>query len=269
MTIRDIGLGIVRAVPWLAPVARTAYGGLPSLFHDTPTSRLRSFFHGDSLVTFVQIGAFDGKAGDPIRQLIVENENWRGVMIEPQSEAFSRLEANYSQQASRLIFVNCAISSSSGQKEFFAISEAQFQQHNLPDWARELASFDPDHIKKHFPQIELEARNVTTMTFQEVADLASIGRVDLIVVDAEGHERAILENIDFELFGVRFIVYEHKHLSRDDSGILSDLLSDRGFILKEFGRDTIASRRYPQTKPAAARARHLPPNFVSARRRSP
>ena len=242
MTIRDIGIGLVRAVPWLEPVARAAYNGLPSWLHDTPTSRLRSFFSGTPLVTFVQIGAFDGKAGDPIRQLIVENSNWRGIMIEPQLGAFKRLKANYSAQSSRLIFTNCAISSVSGERQFFTISESQFREHNLPDWARELATLEPDHIRRHFPHVEVDVENVKTMTFQEVADLAAFDRVDLIVIDVEGHERRILESIDLELFGVRFIVYEHKHLSRDDRGFCSGLLAHRGFMLKGFGRDTIAWR---------------------------
>ena len=155
MTVRDIGLGIVRAVPSIAPVARAVYNRLPPWLHDTPTSRARSYFQRAPSVTFVQIGAFDGKAGDPIGQLIVEGPNWEGIMIEPQPEAFKRLKANYRRQASRLTFLNCAVSSGSGQKVFFSIPEAQVKQHNLPDWAREIASFDPDHIRS----ISLQSRS--------------------------------------------------------------------------------------------------------------
>jgi FkbM family methyltransferase len=243
MTIRDIGLGLARAVPSLAPVARAVYNTLPEWLHDTPTSRARSFFKATPLVTFVQIGAFDGRSGDPIRRLIVENANWKGILIEPQPEAFEQLKANYRQQSSRLTFLNCAISGSSGEKAFFAIPETQFGQHNLPDWAREIASFDPDHIRRHFPQVEIEVMDVKIMTFREVADAASIDRVDLIVIDVEGHERPILESIDFERFGVSFIIYEHKHLPPRDQSKLSDFLSGRGFLLKIFGRDTIAWKR--------------------------
>jgi FkbM family methyltransferase len=242
VTFRDFGAGLAKALPFLEPAARAIYRAMPPWLHDTPTSRVRSFFEGAFEVTFIQIGAFDGKAGDPIGELILERRNWKGIMIEPQRGAFERLKENYKEEASRLMFINCAISRSSGHERLFTVPESQIRLHDLPGWSREIASFDPDHLKNHFPQVEAQVETVETMTFEEAAALASMGRVDLIVMDVEGHEQAILETIDIERFGVRFIVYEHKHLSIAGRRFLGTLLSDHGFVSKEFGRDTIAWR---------------------------
>src|SRR5262245_12222347 len=117
MTIREFGLTLVRAAPWLEPFGRWVYTRLPAFLQDTPTSRLRAHFSSEPGVTFVQIGAYDGVAGDPIRSLVLESNGWRGVMVEPQPSAFNRLRRNYSDQASRLTFLNVAISDGIGKSE--------------------------------------------------------------------------------------------------------------------------------------------------------
>lgn len=43
-------------------------------------------------VFFVQIGSNDGITGDPIHNLIVENSNYSGILIEPVDFCFNRLQ---------------------------------------------------------------------------------------------------------------------------------------------------------------------------------
>lgn len=255
MTIRDVGLAIVRTAPWLDQVGRWVYARLPGSLHDTPTSRLRAHSASESRVTFVQIGAYDGVAGDPIRSLVLEDDRWSGVMVEPQPDVFDRLRRNYLAQASRLQFLNVAISDRSGEKTLFCISEAERKQLGLSDWGEEVASFNAEHLRKHFPHARLVSCSVKTMTFAEVADRLSGGHVDVVVMDVEGHERTIIENIDLERHRVKFIVYEHKHLSESDRSAVENKLRGHGFFLKGFGRDTIAFRflePVDQERPPAA-----------------
>src|SRR5262249_6388096 len=162
---------------------------LPECLHDTPTSRMREHFQEKRRVHFVQIGAFDGVAGDPIRPLMLENEGWTGVMVEPHPDAFARLQQNYVAQSQRLKFLNAAISDEPGERTLFYISEAEREALGLPDWAREIPSFDPDHLSKHFPQAKLARQSVRTTTFEEAASLLPEGAVDVVVIDTEGHER--------------------------------------------------------------------------------
>src|SRR3954468_10330611 len=48
-------------------------------------------------VAFLQIGANDGVTGDPIRAFVTRY-GWHGVCLEPQPEAFARLQATYRDQ---------------------------------------------------------------------------------------------------------------------------------------------------------------------------
>jgi hypothetical protein len=41
---------------------------------------------------------------------------------------------------------------------------------------------------------------------------------------------------------VKFVMFEHKHLSEGDRSAVEGKLEDHGFSLKRFGRDTVAWR---------------------------
>jgi FkbM family methyltransferase len=254
MKIRDVGIAVVRTAPWLEPVGRWLYGRLPEVLHDTPTSRLRAHFASEDRVTFVQIGAYDGIAGDPIRPIVLQNDSWWGVLVEPQSDAFARLRRNYVGQSSRLQFLNIAVSDTSGEKTIFCIPEEERKKLGLSEWASEIASFSAAHLTKHFPHATLTARNVETVTFADVASRLPKAHVDVVVIDVEGHEHAIIENIDLERHRVKFIIYEHKHLPDSDRSLIECKLRKHGFTLKAFGRDTIACRSLPavQERPQLA-----------------
>jgi FkbM family methyltransferase len=193
-------------------------------------------------VTFVQIGAFDGVEGDPIRPMILQNEGWTGVLVEPHPDAFARLKRNYAAQSQRLTFLNAAISDAPGERTLFYISETEKEALGLPDWAREIPSFDPGHLSKHFPQAKLTRESVRVTTFEEAANLLPEGNVDVVVIDTEGHERVIVEAIGLDRHQVKFVMFEHKHLSETDRAAVEGRLQHHGFSLKRFGRDTVAWR---------------------------
>ncbi len=253
MTIRDIGLQAVRAMPWLRSFARKVYAALPARLHDTPTRCVGAFFADATTVSFIQIGAFDGVAGDPIRPLVLDRPGWRGALVEPQPDAFETLRRNYAGQSARLRFLNAAVAARSGDRTLYTVARSDPHGAPLPDWADEIASLDVEHIRKHFPGRGIVERTVRTMAFSEVAEGLPGGIVDLVIIDAEGHERAIIESIDFERHRIRFLMYEHKHLSPEDGPALDARLRRAGFTLKPFGRDTIAWRSLRQVGPKVQR----------------
>jgi FkbM family methyltransferase len=170
-------------------------------------------------------------------------------MVEPQPDAFDRLQRNYVDQSRRLQFLNVAISDASGEKTLFCIPEAEQRRLGLSGWAGELASFSREHLLKHFPHPSIASRTVKTIAFAEAANRLPGGHVDVVVLDVEGHERTIIEDIDLERHRVKFIVYEHKHLSASDCAAVESKLRRYGFSLKQFGRDTIACRFLASASP--------------------
>jgi hypothetical protein len=88
---------------------------------------------------FVQIGAYDGREHDPI-QAFVRRCRWRGILVEPQPEAFERLRRNYAGSPG-LIFENVAIADHEGSLPLFMIKD-EFA-HLVGCDHRLLSSFGP------------------------------------------------------------------------------------------------------------------------------
>src|SRR5262249_5655181 len=154
---------------------------------------------------------FDGVAGDPIRSMVLSHPGWRGVLVEPQLRAFQRLQRNYASASHRVHFLNCAVSDFSGCIDMYEFDESEIEKLRLPAWSRELASADESHLVRHFPSARRSKRRVPTMRVSEILDGYGFTMVDLIVMDVEGHERRIIEDIDFASLGVHAVVFEHKH----------------------------------------------------------
>lgn len=240
LSLRDIGVMLVRRAPGLERFARWAYGKLPPALHETPTTLLKDLFEGAPSVTFIQIGAFDGVAGDPIRELVLGDGRWRGVLVEPQPAVFQRLRNNYASASGRLQFMQCAVSSESSARPFYFIPQHEIDRLGLEAWAGEVASFDRNHVQKHFPTALVNSLDVQISTVTELARQADLGRIDLVVMDVEGHERTIIESIDWQGMGIRACVFEHKHMNPREIGDLERLFERNGFTFKRFGRDMVA-----------------------------
>ncbi|MBK6937124.1 MAG: FkbM family methyltransferase [Chitinophagaceae bacterium] len=79
---------------------------------------------------FVQIGANDGKSGDPLYEFII-NHNWKGILVEPMPDVFEQLKENFSFASGRLIFENSAISDTGGEFTLYYIDNSE---KKFPEW---------------------------------------------------------------------------------------------------------------------------------------
>jgi len=180
---------------------------------------------------FVQVGAHDGRTGDPIHRL-VDNYGWRGVLLEPQPEAFKTLQENYRQHP-QLELRNKALSTSNETRPLYTV-----------DGATQLASFDRNVLLgRGVSSRRIRKLDVGTITFAALFSELGVRRVDLLVVDAEGYDYEVVKMaMGTDLPRPRVIRYEHLHLSSNDRSRCADLLADCGYALHRDGRDTIAYR---------------------------
>jgi FkbM family methyltransferase len=242
LTLRDIGVYASSLIPFLRAPGKWIYLRLPRYLHDTPTSWLEARFGKESEIRFIQAGAFDGIAGDPIRALILAHPDWRGALAEPMVNVFAQLKNNYAAVNGRLNFFNCAVSDRHGTIEMYQISESEIERLHLPPWSREVASVSASHIKKHFPTVHLSRHTVPTMRICDIAKACGFTKVDLLILDVEGHERRIIDDIEFASLGVRAVMFEHKHMTTRDEEAVLDHFRAFGFMIKRYGRDTVAYR---------------------------
>jgi FkbM family methyltransferase len=193
---------------------------------------------------FVQIGAFDGMSNDPMHDLIFRH-GWRGVLVEPQPDAFQRLTETYV-EIDGLKFLNVAIAEEHDVRTFWRIGGSEPDD---PWWRGQVSSFSREHVERHVRErpslaARIEGIPVQTMSLQEV--FAQAPRpVAVLQVDAEGYDGAIVDSLDLAEHRPPVIRFEHRHLQLTSHAATVSRLVAAGYRIAVNEDDTIAMMHVP------------------------
>jgi FkbM family methyltransferase len=213
-----------------------------------PCRNMRRVLRGYQNLTIVQIGSNDGKSDDPIHDLLIVNETWRAILVEPVPFLFERLKINYS-NVKGVQFANVAIGETEGLTPFFFLDHLLCNSlPNLPPWFDQLGSFNEEHIVKHLGEsirpwiVRLE---IPTVPLSKLFSNYGITHIDVLHIDTEGYDWKILSQLDFELFHPRVILFEYKHLSEIEKLSALTLLK-KFYYVKDLsvGGDFLCTRMY-------------------------
>jgi FkbM family methyltransferase len=203
---------------------------------------LNAFADAYPKAVFVEIGSNDGDQHDHLRPFIVSRP-WRGIMVEPVPYVFDRLRKNY-EAYGRIALENVAVGDTDGQLPFYHLVEPSPEDlGSLPDWYDGVGSFSREAVAghvTHIPDIEkrIVQRDVQVVTFDTLCRRSYIARVDLLLIDTEGHDWEILGSVDFGRWRPRVVIYEHYHLSREARRAAREHLRQVGYETMEEGFDT-------------------------------
>lgn len=212
--------------------------------------------------TFIQIGANDGAALDPLHDAIARRQ-WTGIMVEPVPYVCERLRANMAGNP-RVTIENVAIADAIGTKNFFHLAEAG-EDDPVWAWYHALGSFDRDVLLSHRHLIpDIEDRVVTTpvdcVTFDALCARHRLSTVDVIQIDTEGYDHVILGQIDLERYQPQIVMYEHIHIDEAIQDDLIDRFHQRRYVTFGDDMDTVAVHadaldQHPALDQAVRRAR--------------
>jgi FkbM family methyltransferase len=193
--------------------------------------------------TVVQIGSNDGVSNDPLNQLVIKNNGWRAIFVEPVPYLFERLKKNYGSDP-RFSFENTLINDGSTVKFFFVAQQAEEKLTGLPKWYDQLGGFNRAHILDHLPQLEpfILEKTLQGITIETLFANHDIDHLDLLHVDTEGADFLILSQLNFNKIAPKVIIYEWCHLGRDDI-IASFKFLMKCYVLYKFGPDIVAIKR--------------------------
>lgn len=198
-------------------------------------------------VRFVQIGANDGLRWDPLRKYVVR-DRWTGIFVEPLPFAYERLRQNYRYlPGNRFVFVNAAVSDAVGQSlPFFSVSDeflASLNEENRFFFSR-LSSVDCEHVLRALrsegprrskllrgKEIDVSGfgrfvkqLDVPYVTFEALVERYSADRpVDLLVIDAEGHETRIVPSLVLTTHRPKAIFFESHNLGSSAASVFAHL----------------------------------------------
>lgn len=209
----------------------------------------------DGARTFLEIGANDGYLSDPLN-LAIFRHGLTGTFVEPQSNYFRELQKTY-HGFDGLQFLQCAVAAEKGAMTMYTLD---CSSGRLPGWAQGVGTLSRRQIQKFGDQIaniELYIRSdqVQCVTVPELLARAESSDPDILVVDAEGFDHAILSQFDFARLSTKLVIYETESMSAENIAGLTRAFEANGFATFEEGQDTVAVKTHTETyRRRAARA---------------
>lgn len=142
--------------------------------------------HLENYGTFVEIGANDGIKHSNTRALA--ELGWSGLLVEPIKSVYEDLRHNY-KYLNRIQTARFAITNKKG-----------FAYMNINE-DRELSTMDPDGMNVikdigFFNGRYTTTQRVRSLTLDLVCSRYNIINIDLLIIDVEGHEHAVLEGFN-------------------------------------------------------------------------
>ena len=188
----------------------------------------RRMFEAGEVLNFIQVGVFDGVQHDPLRKYI-DRCGWRGVMVEPQSRACTKLRTLYAGN-DKIAVMNAALDREPATRTLYTIAETSA----APTWVGGLASFDRAVIEKHADQIPdlekmIQAETVQCVPFESVLEKLAADRLDLLQIDTEGADGFILSLFPFARIKPAIVHWEVKHLTTQQREDTFDHLAAHGY----------------------------------------
>lgn len=191
---------------------------------------------------FLQIGANDGRTGDPLFALLArEDLRWHGLLVEPVLHLFSQL-AELHQSNPRLRLEQAAIGESDGLTTIHRLVTEEGDSL----WLQQIPSLDSDRVREGAGALggtgkRIVSEEVPALTVATLLARHHLDRLDLLVIDTEGWDWRILRQFDLRGLRVRLVLFEHQHLPAGDRSEAHLFLEAAGFAWAEMPEgDTLA-----------------------------
>lgn len=193
-------------------------------------------------LTFVQIGANDGRTADPLYEFVTHHhERLNGVVVEPVRDYFDELVRNYAAFAN-IVPVNAAIHRTAKEMTIYRV-DPRWQRTN-PRLRKGIASFDPTHYRRTGTPVQaMIAEQVRCLSLEELLREQRIRDLDLLQIDVEGYDAEIIRSIPFERVRPQIIRFEHGRFAtmpREDFRDVRALLRHNGYDLMIEANDATA-----------------------------
>lgn len=211
-------------------------------------------------VAIVQVGANDGRTGDPLYAFVMAHPNQtRCVLIEPQAQLIPMLSDAYAAHPDVTI-VNKAVGPET-VLTLYGVNPQAWPDLRVPyakGWPvyrapTGIASADPTRVKKWIHRYYegdmpseslLEKFIVPSQALPAMLDEAGWGstQVDLLQVDVEGFDDEVIYASDLPARRPALVHFEHAHLPTERRAAVWRYLAKEGYECVLLGRDTLAIR---------------------------
>lgn len=153
----------------------------------------------------VDVGAADGMSGSNSFKLINEYD-WKGLLIEPRSSNFNTLKYLYTSNTN-VVLENVAVSNTTKTATLYLKDAAGCNCLREPETKRE--GPDPHHGGVGD---DIGTEQVQVVTLNSLLKKHNIKEIDVLTIDTEGNDLAVLQGLDFNEYKPRIIIVEYAPL---------------------------------------------------------
>lgn len=202
---------------------------------------LNFLFVNKNINSLIQIGANDGLRFDYINKYIKKYLP-KTVLVEPVKDYFEDLKKNY-KDFDNIIFENVAISVGNQIQYLYKVDKSKIDRYDEHIYG--INSFDIKHLKihgvksSHIVKEKVQTENISNLINKHFTSL------DLLLIDAEGYDGFILNDL-FETSNFRpIIISEYVHINHDVFKKLTDLLDSNNYFYFQLKENIIC---FPKEK---------------------
>lgn len=191
-------------------------------------------------VFVMNIGAMDGVLFDEMFGY-TNMYNFNGLYVEPIPYLFERLKNNIKIG----LFENSAISEYNGEIEMMTIKRDAIDNKLVHDCFYGMSAVYPpkNGLGSEFdkPTVEKygEIVKVNCITYETLLEKHNVKNIDVIKIDAEGHDYKIFKQINLKNNNLKVIRIEWINLTQEEQNLIIDTFNKSGFKYEISGQDII------------------------------
>ena len=146
-----------------------------------------------------------------------------------------------------------AISNKNEIKNFYFVKNTSI--HKLKKhWSSGIGSFNKQHLLDHkskrfnIEEEDIDNISIETIRLKDLVDKYNINQIDKLLIDVEGSEFAILNDIDLNSINIKKIIFEYKHFDgyQTTGKKLEEILKkfeENGYTTKKIDEENILATK--------------------------
>ena len=146
-----------------------------------------------------------------------------------------------------------ALSDKNEKRNFYFVKNTSI--HKLKKhWSSGIGSFNKQHLLDHkskrfkIEEEDIDKISIEAIRFKDLVDKYNINQIDKLLVDVEGSEFAILNDIDLNSINIKKIIFEYKHFDgyQTTGKKLEEILKkfeENGYTTKKIDEENILATK--------------------------
>ena len=174
------------------------------------------------------------------------------LLVEPVPHNVVEIKKNLN-NLDGIIIEQVALSDKNETRNFYFVKNTSI--HKLKKhWSSGIGSFNKQHLLDHkskrfkIEEEDIDKISIETIRFKDLVDKYNINQIDKLLVDVEGSEFAILNDIDLSSINIKKIIFEYKHFDgyQTTGKKLEEILKkfkENGYTTKKIDEENILATK--------------------------